>query len=130
MVNKIPSIFNSVFRRVCTIFMVFNNLPKPSRAKYSHCTGMITESAAVNELMVIKPNDGEQSMMIKSYSSRRLLSTSFILYSQFSRFIISISAPTRSICAGSRAGGGGAGGGGAAGGAGGGGGRAGGRGGM
>ena len=102
MVNKMPSTFNVVFKRVCTIFMVLSNLPSPSSAKYSHCTGIITESAAVNELMVIKPNDGEQSMIIKSYSWRRPSSTSFILNSRFSRLIISISAPTRSICAGSK----------------------------
>ena len=30
---------------------------------------MITESAAVNELIVIKPKEGEQSIMIKSYKS-------------------------------------------------------------
>ena len=30
--------------------MVFNNLPNPSNAKYSHWMGMITESAAVNAL--------------------------------------------------------------------------------
>jgi len=46
--------------------MVFNNLPKPSSAKYSHCTGIITESAAVKEFTVINPSEGEQSMIIKS----------------------------------------------------------------
>ena len=34
----------------------------PSKAKYSHCTGIITESAAVSALTVMSPNDGEQSM--------------------------------------------------------------------
>ena len=48
--------------------MVFNNLPRPSKAKYSHCTGIITESDAVSAFTVIKPSDGEQSMKIKSYS--------------------------------------------------------------
>ena len=65
-VNKIPSICNSGFNRVCTIFIVLSNFPKPSKAKYSHCTGMITESAADKALMVINPKDGEQSMMMKS----------------------------------------------------------------
>ena len=46
--------------------IVFNNLPKPSRAKYSHWTGTITESAAVRALTVIKPKEGEQSIIIKS----------------------------------------------------------------
>ena len=32
--------------------------------------GMITESDAVSALMVIKPSDGEQSIMMKSNSSR------------------------------------------------------------
>jgi hypothetical protein len=30
------------------LLIVFSNLPKPSNAKYSHCIGIITESAAVN----------------------------------------------------------------------------------
>ena len=34
----------------------------PSRAKYSHCTGMITEFAAVSALTVMRPSDGEQSI--------------------------------------------------------------------
>ena len=71
MVNKIPSI-SSVgdLTAFCTIFMVFSNLPRPSNAKYSHCTGMITELAAVKGVDGNQgPNDGEQSMMIKSYSS-------------------------------------------------------------
>ena len=46
--------------------MVFNNLEIPSRAKYSHCTGIITESAAVNALTVISPSEGEQSISMKS----------------------------------------------------------------
>ena len=39
-------------------------LADSSSAKYSHCTGMITLSAAVSEFTVIKPSDGEQSMRI------------------------------------------------------------------
>ncbi len=46
------------------ILMVFSNLLMPSSAKYSACTGMITESAAVSALIVINPNDGEQSIRI------------------------------------------------------------------
>ena len=38
----------------------------PSKAKNSHCTGTITESAATSELTVINPKEGEQSMIIKS----------------------------------------------------------------
>ena len=37
-------------------------LRDPSRAKYSHCTGMSTESAATRALTVISPREGEQSM--------------------------------------------------------------------
>ena len=51
--------------------MVFSNLLIPSSAKYSACTGIITESAAVSEFTVISPKDGEQSISIKSYSSLR-----------------------------------------------------------
>jgi hypothetical protein len=45
---------------------VEGNLPNPSKAKYSHCTGMITESAAARALTVISPNEGEQSIIINS----------------------------------------------------------------
>lgn len=34
------------------------------KAKYSHCTGIITESAAVRAFTVISPSDGEQSIRI------------------------------------------------------------------
>ena len=44
--------------------MVFSNLLMPSKAKYSHCTGMITESAAVSAFIVMSPNEGEQSIRI------------------------------------------------------------------
>ena len=40
------------------------SLLMPSSAKYSACTGMMTESAAVSALIVISPNDGEQSIKI------------------------------------------------------------------
>ena len=83
MVIKIPSICKSGFKRLCTIFIVFNNLPKPSSAKNSHCTGTITLSAATKEFTVINPKDGEQSIMIKSYlcftSSNKFLITFSLL---------------------------------------------------
>jgi len=44
--------------------MVFKSLPRPSRAKYSHCMGMITASAAVKAFRVHKPREGAQSIMI------------------------------------------------------------------
>ena len=39
--------------------MVLSSLLIPSRAKYSHCTGMMMESAAVREFTVMRPSDGE-----------------------------------------------------------------------
>ncbi len=44
------------------ILMVFSSFEMPSSAKYSHCTGMMTESAAVRAFTVMRPSDGEQSM--------------------------------------------------------------------
>ena len=41
---------------------MLSNLPNPSKAKYSHCTGIITLSEAVNAFKVNKPKEGEQSM--------------------------------------------------------------------
>ena len=46
------------------ILIVFNSLPKPSKAKYSHCIGMITASDAVSALRVNSPREGAQSIMI------------------------------------------------------------------
>ena len=45
-----------------TILMVFSSLLIPSRAKYSHCTGMMTLSAAVSAFTVMSPRLGLQSM--------------------------------------------------------------------
>ena len=61
-VSRNPSISNEGFSFVLIILIVFKSLLIPSSAKYSHCTGIITESAAVKALMVIKPKDGEQSI--------------------------------------------------------------------
>ena len=62
MVSRKPSISRAVFSFDLIIFIVFSNLLIPSKAKYSHCTGMMTESAAVSALMVINPNEGEQGV--------------------------------------------------------------------
>ena len=43
---------------------MFNNLPKPSSAKYSHCIGTMIESEAVSAFTVIRPSEGEQSIKI------------------------------------------------------------------
>lgn len=48
-------ISKDVFSLLLIILIVFRSLLIPSSAKYSHCTGMITESAAVRELTVISP---------------------------------------------------------------------------
>jgi hypothetical protein len=45
---------------------VFNNLPRPSNAKYSHCIGIKTELEPVRAFKVISPRDGAQSIIIKS----------------------------------------------------------------
>jgi hypothetical protein len=45
------------------LLIVFSNLPKPSNAKYSHCIGIITESAAVNAFKVSRPSEGAQSII-------------------------------------------------------------------
>ena len=82
--------------------MVLSNFPKPSKAKYSHCIGIITELDAASALRVSNPNDGAQSMMIKSYSSRIGTSTFFNRYSLSSKLTKSSSAPTKSILAGSK----------------------------
>ena len=63
-VSKAPSICISLFRCFFTRFIVFNNCPNPSSAKYSHCTGINTLFEAVNEFNVINPNDGGQSIKI------------------------------------------------------------------
>ena len=55
---------NSGFNLFCTILTVFNNLPSPSSAKYSHCIGMITESDDVNAFTVSRPKEGAQSIII------------------------------------------------------------------
>ena len=58
---------------------------------------MMTESAAVSEFTVMRPSDGEQSMRMKSYSSRIGVSRFLITFSRLGRLSISISAPTRSM---------------------------------
>ena len=64
MVSRKPSISKAGFSFDLIIFIVFNSLLIPSNAKYSHCTGIITESAAVKALTVISPKEGEQSIRI------------------------------------------------------------------
>ena len=63
-VKSNPSIVSSGFNLLCTIFTVFNNLPNPSNAKYSHWIGIIKEWAAVREFRVRRPKDGAQSIII------------------------------------------------------------------
>ena len=62
------------------ILMVFSNLPKPSKAKYSHCTGMMTESAAVKELMVIRPRALPVQSLKRVFASVLYLLAAYMLY--------------------------------------------------
>ena len=64
MVSRNPSISNFGLSLLLIILIVLSSLLIPSSAKYSHCTGMITESAAVSEFTVMRPSDGLQSMRI------------------------------------------------------------------
>ncbi|MPM53994.1 hypothetical protein SDC9_100766 [bioreactor metagenome] len=64
MVNRNPSISKVGFSFDFIILIVLRSLLIPSNAKYSACTGIMTESAAVSALIVINPNEGEQSINI------------------------------------------------------------------
>ncbi|CAI8394651.1 MAG: Uncharacterised protein [Flavobacterium sp. SCGC AAA160-P02] len=79
--------------------MVFNSFPRPSKAKYSHCMGMTTESAATNEFKVNNPREGAQSIIIKSYSFFISSRDFFSIYSLYFSSTSSISMATKSICA-------------------------------
>ena len=61
-VKRMPPIFSSLFRPFCTRLTVCRSRLRPSRAKYSHCSGMMTESAATRPFSVRMPSDGGQSM--------------------------------------------------------------------
>ena len=63
-VNNTPSILSPGFNLVCVIIIVFSNCVIPSKAKNSHCTGIITELDAVNAFVVINPSEGGQSIII------------------------------------------------------------------
>ena len=62
--QNLEYISSAGLRRLLTILIVLSSLLKPSNARYSHCTGISTESAAVRILTVVKPSEGEQSMKI------------------------------------------------------------------
>ena len=63
-----PSISRSGLSFDFIMPMVLRSLLMPSSAKYSACTGMITESAAVRAFTVMSPSEGEQaSISMKSY---------------------------------------------------------------
>ena len=62
MVSKKPSISKDGLSLDLIILIVLRSLLIPSNAKYSHWTGMITASAAVNAFTVMRPNEGEQSI--------------------------------------------------------------------
>ena len=78
-----PSMTSLGFRRALIFLMVLTRSARPSMAKYSHCMGISTASAAVRALTVSRLRAGGQSMRTKSYSSRapakRLLEPEFPL---------------------------------------------------
>ncbi|OLA93253.1 MAG: hypothetical protein BHW63_02390 [Mycoplasma sp. CAG:611_25_7] len=63
-VNKTPSIFKLELRFIWVNLTAFKSCVIPSSAKYSHCTGIITESDAVKAFVVIIPSAGGQSIII------------------------------------------------------------------
>src|ERR1700683_3941564 len=69
MVARRPSIVSLVFRRRDTLSMVSISRATPRMAKYSHSSGMSTPFAQASALMVSRPSDGWQSIMITSYSA-------------------------------------------------------------
>jgi Mrp family chromosome partitioning ATPase len=65
-VKKIPPIPRERLRLCCIRLTVCRSRVKPSKAKYSHCMGISTASAAAMPLMVSTPRLGGQSIRIKS----------------------------------------------------------------
>ena len=53
----------------CTSATVSSSWPTPRWQSISHCSGMITSSAAVSALSVSTPSDGEQSSSTTSYAA-------------------------------------------------------------
>ncbi|MNT93802.1 hypothetical protein D3C72_2353600 [compost metagenome] len=62
MVRSRPSIFSAGLSIWAMRWMLLIRSLKPSRAKYSHCMGMITPSAATRALTVSIDSAGGQSM--------------------------------------------------------------------
>ena len=65
-VRRTPSISKLGLTFLCASIIVLISCIIPSRAKYSHWTGINTESAAASALVVRIPRDGGQSINIKS----------------------------------------------------------------
>ena len=61
-----PSTLRVTLKFSFTLSTVLNNWARPSKAKNSHCKGTNTVLEAVNAFMVINPNEGGQSINIKS----------------------------------------------------------------
>jgi hypothetical protein len=61
-VRSTPSISSFGLRRALTARIVSLSDDSPSSAKYSHCIGTITPSAAVSALIVSRCSDGGQSI--------------------------------------------------------------------
>ena len=66
MVSNTPSISKPGLSFFCANIIEFKSCIIPSSAKNSHCTGIKTEFAAVRALVVNNPNDGGQSIIMKS----------------------------------------------------------------
>ena len=111
-VRRTPSIPKLGLTFLCANIIVFISCIIPSSAKYSHCTGISTESAAARAFVVSIPSEGGQSINMKSNSCFTFPNSSFNLVTLlkevpcslafFSISISSISTPARFKYAGSK----------------------------
>ena len=75
LVRRMPSISSFGLSPLWTEAIVERSCAKASSAKYSHCLGIMTLSAAFSEFRDRKPRDGGGSMRIKSKASASLQSS-------------------------------------------------------
>ena len=97
MVNTTPSINSPGFSDTRILSTVSINSLIPSRAKYSACIGISTESAATNAFSVSKSSAGGQSITMYSNLSRKGASASFKRNSRRSTDTSSMLAPIKSL---------------------------------
>ena len=101
LVRRMPSISSFGLSPLWTEAIVERSCAKASSAKYSHCLGMMTLSAAFSEFRDRKPRDGGVSMRIKSKASASLQSSfsfscflsTFFSFSFFFLFFFWLRAP-------------------------------------